>query len=73
MNQSFLFLIGLMVLGFSIEGFCQTAKFSTETIKKEGKDQCKIVGQNGNPIIMSWCGSPCEKMYGRLPGVTCPN
>jgi hypothetical protein len=72
MNQSFLFFIALIGLGFISEGFCQTAPFSTSNIKKIEKDQCQIVVLIGSPIIMPWCGSPCEKMYGRLPGVKCP-
>jgi hypothetical protein len=73
MNQSFLFFIALIGLGFISEGFCQTtAPFSTSNIKKIEKDQCQIVIPSGNTIKMSWCGSPCEKMYGRLPGLKCP-
>jgi len=65
------FLLVIMIFPFSLAAQStqqNSIRYTTTEIKKEG-DKCKI-GQN-SPIY--WCKSPCEKMYGKLPNVNCPN
>jgi len=63
--------LALMIFPFSLAA--QTTqpnnlRYTTTEIKKEG-DKCKI----GNNQPIDWCKSPCEKMYGKLPNMKCPN
>jgi hypothetical protein len=67
------FLILSMTFGTNTFGQAQQAIFSTQTIKKtKTGNQCEITLTNGPVQTMAWCQSPCQRMYGNLPGVKCP-
>jgi hypothetical protein len=46
--------------------------YTTTKIEKYEKNKDEVLCKIGNNSPVPWCKSPCEKMYGKLPNVKCP-
>lgn len=74
MKKARFFTFLILSITFGIEAFGQVqANFNTQTIKKsKTENRCEITLTNGQVQLIDWCRSPCQRMYGNLPGNTCP-